>query len=213
MRSSKLAPRHICSSGILCVCVRLCVLRDRLKKGGGVVMVVFWDRGYVGKELHRGRTTGVVKHRNRQASNHSPCPSATAVHSCCNASKSMRHTAICAPPLVTIRSSFLTGSPTFRIPVSLRVADGKSQSPRPAMFFPHPLCGSLSRLPRPLTLHSPRAASPSPTHRTVCCAAGGVPTQYVPPTERNLPRYVPYLPPACHSPLLLHFLTPWHLRP
>lgn len=84
---------------------------------------------------------------------------------------SLRQTAIRASPLGD--DPFLTGSSTSRTLVSLRVADGQSQSPRSVMSFPHPLPSASSRLPRPFPLHSSRAACPSPTYRTVqtvCCA-------------------------------------------
>lgn len=92
MRSSRLFARHTGSSGILyeCVCrcmyVRLgicaCVTGCEGGRGGkvGWSAVVCLGWGYVGKERptdtrETRRRREWCKHRNRQASNHSPCPS------------------------------------------------------------------------------------------------------------------------------------------
>lgn len=115
------------------------------------------------------------------------------LHLCCNATSSLRQTAIRASPLGD--DPFLTGSSASRTPVSLRVADGQSQSPRSVMSLPHPLASAPCRLPRPFTLHSSRAASPSPTYRAVCCAV-----RWWTATKANLPGYMPYLVPRLSSP-------------
>jgi hypothetical protein len=70
----------------------------------------------------------------------------------------------CNPCLPAGDDPFLTGScPLWctmyvpchlsRAPVSLRVADGRTQSPRPAVCFLRPLPSATSRLPRPSSLH------------------------------------------------------------
>lgn len=148
----------------------------------------------------------MVKHRHRQASNHSPCAT------CNGAPPLLRRQHLPAPDSNPCFSAgddlFLTGSATSRTPVSLRVADGQSQSPRPAMSFPHPLPSAPSRLPRlsPLTIPAlPLALSvqlPVPVPRTLRCAVRYVSTCLPHPSPPrqvgNLPGYVPYLSPACH---------------
>lgn len=148
----------------------------------------------------------MVKHRHRQASNHNPCAT------CNGAPPLLRRQHLPAPDSNPCFSAgddlFLTGSATSRTPVSLRVADGQSQSPRPAMSFPHPLPSAPSRLPRlsPLTIPAlPLALSvqlPVPVPRTLRCAVRYVSTCLPPPSPPrqvgNLPGYVPYLSPACH---------------
>lgn len=122
----------------------------------------------------------MVKHRNRQASNHSPCPT------CNGAPPPMQRQHLPAPDCNPCFSAgddpFLTGSLHLsRTPVSLRVADGQSQSPRPAMSFPRPLPSAPSRLPRPSPFPQPCCptcllplATYTYTYRTVCYAVPGL---------------------------------------
>lgn len=141
-----------------------------------------------------------------------PARPATGLHLCCDASTCLRQTAIRASPLATICSS--QGLPPLGPLVSRRVADGQSQSLRPAMSFPHPLPSAPSRLPRlsPLTLPAlPLALSvqlPAPSSQShvpygVLCgtclpAYLLVYLVYLGRQVGNLPGYVPYLSPACH---------------
>lgn len=175
MRSSKLSVRHIGWSGILYLCVRLGICACVIGCGRGVVCggMVCLGWGYVRRERateeRQDKTTGMVQTPKSSSVKSQPLPGLQRpLHLCCNASSSLRQTAIRASPLGD--DPFLTGSSASRTPVSLRVADGQSQSPRSVMSFPHPLASAPCRLPRPFTLHSSRAASPSPTYRTVCCA-------------------------------------------
>lgn len=150
--------------------------------------------GYVGKERAETRRRGNGQTPKSSSVKSQPRP---------ELQRRSTSTATSAPACARLQSVlrplgddlFLTGSPTPRTPVLLRVADGRSQSPRPAMSLPHPLPSAPCRLPRPSPFLPSRAASLPPTHRTACCAVPGLP--------------VPSVSVSRLSPILTASFIPW----
>ena len=160
----------------MCACAHVC---DRTGREG-------WSGKGVCREKSEGdKSTGMVKHRNRPASNHNPCPS------CSGAPYRLQRQHLPVPDrnpcFAAGRRSVPQGSPTPRTPVSLKLPMGRANLLVPQCLFLTHFLAPLAVFPdlHPSCLPVP----PLPLPRTVRCAV-----RYL--------VYLPYLSPACHLLLL-----------